>query len=85
MTADGWTVPDALDQFAAAGMPLDETGFRAFVRAARRVGKIKPIGEKRKPAGSEGGRGAAIYDIAQMQLMHKDAVAWLGLPAPGDT
>jgi hypothetical protein len=69
---EGWTVPDALAQFAAAGMPLDETGFRAVVRAARRLGTLQRTGSS--PSGPKGGRGEARYDIARLQLMHKDLV-----------
>ena len=85
MTANGWTVDDALAQFAAAGKPLDPAGFRALVRHARRLGNLEKAGELRKPAGSEGGRGYIVFEIGQMQLMHKDSVRWLGLPSSGDT
>ena len=78
ISAEGWTVPEALAQFAAAGMPLDETGFRAVVRAAHRVGTLRRVGEKRAPAGSKdkdrGGRGRPLYDIARLQQMHSRLV-----------
>ena len=74
---EGWTVPDALAQFAAAGMPLDETGFRAVVRAAARLGALRRTGETRAPAGSKGGRGRARYDLAQLQQLHKDLARWI--------
>jgi hypothetical protein len=72
MTDCGLTVPEALAQFAAAGMPLDETGFRAVVRAAHRVGTLKRTGET--PSGEKGGRGQAMYDITRLLQMHKDLV-----------
>jgi hypothetical protein len=75
VTAHGWTVSDALGQFDAAGMPVDRAGFRAVVRAARRTGNIKPIGETK--SGESGGRGQIIYGIPDMQQMHKDNVRWL--------
>ena len=77
--AEGWTVPDALAEFAAAGMPLDETGFRAVVRAAHRLGTLRRVGEKREPAGSKdrGGRGRPLYDIGALQQMHKDLARWI--------
>jgi hypothetical protein len=74
----GWTVADAFEQFDAAGMPVDRAGFRAVVRAARRTGNLKPLGETR--SGEQGGRGQILYDIAQLQLMHKDLVRWLTPP-----
>jgi hypothetical protein len=71
----GWTVSDALGQFDAAGMPVDRAGFRAVVRAARRTGNLKPLGETR--SGEHGGRGQILYPIADLQQMHKDNVRWL--------
>ena len=82
--ADGWTIPEALAEFAEAGMPLDQAGFRAVVRHARRVGTLKPVGHT-KP-GRQGGRGEFRYDIGQLQQMHKDQVRWIpAQPPPGDT
>ncbi len=74
----GWTVSDALGQFDAAGMPVDRAGFRAVVRAARRTGRLKPLGETR--SGERGGRGQILYPIAELQLMHKDLARWLTPP-----
>ncbi len=85
MTDLGWTVSDALGQFDAAGMPVDQAGFRAVVRAARRTGNIKPLEEARKPPGSKGGRGYLRYDIGQLQRLHAVLVPWLTPPASGDT
>ena len=82
-SAEGWTVPEALAQFAAAGMPLDETGFRAVVRAAHRVGTLKRTGETRAPAGSKGGRGRPLYDIARLQQMHSRLVQDIPARDPG--
>lgn len=76
--ASGWTVDDALAQFAAAGKPLDPAGFRALVRHARRLGNLQKAGET--GSGELGGRGYIVYDIWQLQHMHKDLVRWLGLP-----
>ena len=81
MSADrdalGWTIPDALAKFAEAGMPLDETGFRAIVRAADRLGTLQRVGEIRKPTGSKGGRGQFLYDIGGMQRLHAALAEWL--------
>jgi hypothetical protein len=82
MTDLGWTVSDALGQFDAAGMPLDQAGFRAVVRAARRTGNIKPLGETK--SGERGGRGQIVYEIPLLQQMHKDLARWLTVPPPGD-
>jgi hypothetical protein len=77
VTAHGWTVSDALGQFDAAGMPVDQAGFRAVVRAARRTGNIEPLGETR--SGEQGGRGQILYEIGQLQQMHKDLARWLAI------
>ena len=76
MTAQGWTISDAFEQFDAAGMPVDRAGFRAVVRAARRTGNLKPLGETK--SGEQGGRGQILYPIPLLQQMHKDNVRWLG-------
>ena len=67
MSSDGWTISEALAQFAAQGMPVDETRFRLAVRAAR----LKPVAETRP--GDRGGRGYQMFEIAQLQHLH----AWL--------
>ncbi len=82
MTAHGWTVSDALGQFDAAGMPVDQAGFRAVVRAARRTGNLRPLGETR--SGERGGRGQILYEIGQLQQLHKDLARWMAVPLPGD-
>jgi hypothetical protein len=79
----GWTVSDAFDQFDAAGMPVDRAGFRAVVRAARRTGTLKPLGETR--SGERGGRGQILYEIGQLQRLHAALSPWLTVPPPGDT
>jgi hypothetical protein len=83
MTDLGWTISDAFEQFDATGMPVDRAGFRAVVRAARRNGNIKPIGENK--SGDSGGRGQLRYEIEELQQMHKDLARWLAVPPPGDT
>ena len=71
----GWTISDAFAEFEKTGVPVDRAGFRAVVRAARRNGNIKPIGENK--SGDSGGRGQLRYPIADLQHMHKDNVRWL--------
>jgi hypothetical protein len=68
VTAHGWTISDAFEQFDAAGVPIDQAGFRAVVRAARRTGNLKPLGETK--SGEHGGRGQILYEIGQLQQMH---------------
>jgi hypothetical protein len=67
----------ACEQFAEAGMPVDEARFRL---AVTRVARIPRIGEIRQPPGSKGGRGQSLYDIGQLQQLHKDVAKWI--PAP---
>jgi hypothetical protein len=63
----GWTIPQACEQFAEQGMPVDEARFRiAITRGVR----IPGIGEVKKPPGSKGGRGQLLYDLGQLQRLH---------------
>ena len=79
--ADGWTIPMACEQFAAAGMPVDEARFRI---AVTRVARIPRIGEM--DSGPQGGRGYVLYEIGELQLLHKGLIRWLlKVPPPGDT
>ena len=67
MTADGWTIPMAIEQFERQGMPVDPDRFRiAVIRGVR----IQRTGETRQPPGSKGGRGQLLYDIGQLQRLH---------------
>jgi cytochrome c556 len=68
----------ACEQFAAAGMPVDEARFRI---AVTRMARLPRIGETRQPAGSKGGRGNPLYEIWQLQQLHKDVAKWI--PASG--
>ncbi len=70
--ADGWTIPMACEQFAEAGVPVDEARFRL---AVTRMARLKRIGEM--PSGPQGGRGQILYDIGQLQLLHKDVAKWI--------
>jgi hypothetical protein len=71
--ADGWTVDEALAEFARQGMPVDPDRFRAAVRVA----KLPRTGEK--PSGERGGRGHAMYDIAALQRLHAALSPWLAV------
>jgi hypothetical protein len=80
--AEGWTVAEALEQFAAAGMPVDPVAFRLVIRAARRTGKLRPVSHT--PPGEHGGRGWPRYGIGDLQQLHRDNARWLAVPATGD-
>jgi hypothetical protein len=71
MTGDGWTIDEAVAEFARQGMPVDPGRFRAAVRAAR----LQRIGET--SSGAKGGRGQALYDIGQLQRLHAALSPWL--------
>jgi hypothetical protein len=74
----GWTISDAFEEFEKTGIPVDRAGFRAVVRAARRTGNLKPLGETK--SGEHGGRGQILYPIPDLQQMHKDVARWLSEP-----
>jgi hypothetical protein len=78
MTAHGWTIDEAFGEFERAGMPVDRTGFRAVVRAARRTGKLQPVGET--ASGERGGRGRTMYEIGALQQLHAALSPWLTPP-----
>jgi hypothetical protein len=63
----------ACEQFAQAGMPVDEVRFRI---AVTKMARIPRIGETRQPPGSKGGRGNPLYEIWQLQQLHKDVAKW---------
>jgi hypothetical protein len=66
----------ALEQFAQTGLPVD-----GLARIIRALPGFQRIGET--PSGEKGGRGQALYDIAQLQRLHAALAPWL--TAPGDT
>jgi hypothetical protein len=70
--ADGWTLEEACEQFAAAGMPVDPERFRM---AVTRVARLPRIGET--PSGEKGGRGKLLYEIGQLQRLHAALAPWL--------
>ena len=73
--ADGWTLKEALEQFAAAGMPVDADRFRI---AVTRVARIPAVSHT--PSGAKGGRGYLMYDIGQLQRLHAALSPWLTVP-----
>jgi cytochrome c556 len=75
---DGWTISMAVAKFAEQGMPVDEDRFRI---AVTKMARLPRIGETRQPAGSKGGRGNPLYEIWQLQQLHKDVAKWI--PASG--
>jgi len=72
VTAHGWTVSEAVDEFARAGMPVDPGRFRI---AVTRVARIQRVGET--PSGERGGRGHALYEIGELQRLHSALAPWL--------
>jgi hypothetical protein len=72
MAADGWTVDEAREQFAMTGIPMDHLD-----RIIRALPGFRRVGEVRKPPGSMGGRGPAVYDIADLQRLHSKLAEWL--------
>jgi hypothetical protein len=71
--ADGWTVVEAREQFARTGLPVD--GLDQIIRA---LPGFTRIGETR--SGERGGRGHALYDIGELQLLHGALARWLKPP-----
>ena len=71
--ADGWTVAEARAEFAATGLPVD--GLAQIIRALpglQRIGETRP--------GGKGGRGQALYPIADLQRLHAALSPWLTAP-----
>ena len=73
--AEGWTVDEAREQFAQAGVPVD-----GLARIIRALPGFQRIGET--PSGEQGGRGHALYEIAQLQRLHAALAPWLTAEAP---
>jgi hypothetical protein len=76
---EGWTVAEAVEQFAQAGVPMD-----GLARVIRALPGFQRIGETE--SGEHGGRGYAVYDIAELQQLHGRLARWLipRDPPPGD-
>jgi hypothetical protein len=68
VTAQGWTILEALEEFERAGLPVDPARFRIAVTCVTRSPRT---GETRQPPGSKGGRGQAMYDIGALQMLHR--------------
>ena len=82
LALDGWTLAMACEQFAEAGVPVDEARFRI---AVTRVVRLARIGEM--PSGAKGGRGLTRYEIGRLQNLHSwylDGCRIAGTP-PGGT
>ncbi|WP_287934232.1 hypothetical protein [Arthrobacter sp.] len=75
-----WTIPEAVAEFAKAGMPVDEARFRL---AVTRVARIPRAGEAQ--SGERGGRGHALYPVGELQRLHGALAPWLVIrePPPG--
>jgi len=79
VTGTGWTIEEALAEFAAAGMPVDPGRFRM---AVTRVARIPRAGET--PSGEKGGRGKLLYPIGELQRLHAALAPWLTVQGPGN-
>jgi hypothetical protein len=73
--APGWTVSEAVAKYAETGLPMD--GLDQIIRA---LPGFTRIGETR--SGKKGGRGQALYEIKELQLLHGALARWL-TPPPG--
>jgi hypothetical protein len=72
VTADGWTIPQACEQFKQQGMPVEERHLRAIIR---HLPGLNPVGETK--SGPTGGRGHPLYDIGSLQRLHSALAPWL--------
>jgi hypothetical protein len=69
---EGWTIAEAVAEFAAAGLPVDPDRFRV---AVVRVARIPRVGETK--SGPSGGRGHPLYPIGELQRLHSALAPWL--------
>ncbi len=84
MTADGWTIADASGQFGKTGVPFEERNLRAIIR---NLPGFQRTGERRPPSDDgidHGGRGEAVYDIAELQQLHAFLARMGWLTPPGE-
>jgi hypothetical protein len=72
VTAEGWTIPEAVAEFERAGLPVEERRLRAIIR---NLPGLNPIGETRP--GPAGGRGHPLYPIGELQRLHSALAPWL--------
>lgn len=75
MTAHGWTIDEACQEFAAAGLTVDPRRFRVIVR---NLPGLQRCGEA--PKGPKGGRGDALYPIGDLQELITRLEPWLTPP-----
>jgi hypothetical protein len=68
------TISKACKDSAAAGLPVEERRLRAIIR---NLPGLTPVGEVRKPPGSKGGRGPAVYEIGELQHLITALKPWL--------
>jgi hypothetical protein len=72
MTAPGWTISEACEDSAAAGLPVEERQLRAIIR---NLPGLTPVGETK--SGPHGGRGHPLYEIREMQDLVTALARWL--------
>lgn len=66
-----WTVDEAAAWFAEQGVPFDADRIKLVIRALR----LAPSGSR--PSGPEGGRGQAVYPVADLMKIHGALAPWL--------
>lgn len=71
MTDDGWTIKEACEQFAAAGVPVTPYRLRKAIGAAG----LEPVG-RGPSSGPQGGRGQNRYPISELQRLHAALAPW---------
>lgn len=72
VTDDGWTIKEACEQFAAAGVPITPYRFGLVIRAVQ-----LPAAGRAPSPGPQGGRGQTLYPISELQRLHSALAPWL--------
>lgn len=78
MTDQAWTLREACEEFAKAGVPIDPDPVRAAYRLHLIIRglQLEPAG-RGPSAGEQGGRGQNLYPISELQRLHAALAPWL--------
>jgi hypothetical protein len=71
--SDTWTVEEACEQFRQAGVPMDPDGLRIIIRHLPGF----PFAGRAPSRSPQGGRGATLHPIADLQRLHGKLAEWL--------